>query len=85
MDLNLFKEEISWKGEVGGNVRPLKATVLWVTVMHLPPRPHHSQNQLRAATIWAPVAGRHGQVGRLARMGGKVRAAGVAARAAKGG
>ena len=27
VDLNLFKEEIAWKGEVGGKVRPLK--VAW--------------------------------------------------------
>ena len=59
-DLNLFKEEISWKGEAGGNVRPLKAMVLWVTTMHPPPRLHHSPNQLRATTIWVPVVGRHG-------------------------
>ena len=35
-DLNLFKEEISWKGEAGGNIRPLKATIIWVAVMHPP-------------------------------------------------
>ena len=28
MDLNLLEEEIGWKGQVGGNVRPLKAMVL---------------------------------------------------------
>ena len=41
-DLNLFEEEIGWKGEKGGNVRPVKATVLWAVVMHLPPRLRHS-------------------------------------------
>ena len=28
VDINLFKEEIIWKGEAGGKVRPLKAMVL---------------------------------------------------------
>ena len=58
-DLNFFKEEISWKWEVGGKVRPLKAMVIQVTVMHPPPRPHHPPIQLQAITIWAPAAGRH--------------------------
>ena len=66
-DLNLFKEEIGWKGEAGGNVRPLKAMVIWVIAMHPPPHPHHSPNQLQATTIWAPVVGRHDQVGGLPR------------------
>ena len=66
-DLDLFKEEISWKGEAGGNVRPLKATVVQVTVMCLPPNPHHSPNQLRAATIWVPAVGRRDQAGGLPR------------------
>ena len=66
-DLNLFKEEIGWKREVGGNVRPLKAMVIWVTAMCPTPHPHHSPNQLQAATIWASVVGRHGQVGSLPR------------------
>ena len=43
-DINLFKEEISWKGEVGEKVRPLKALVIQVTAMRpssLPsPLPH---------------------------------------------
>ena len=64
-DLNLLEEEIGWKGEVGGNIRPLKATVLPVMAMCPLPHLHHSPNQLRAATIWAPVAGRHDQVGGL--------------------
>ena len=38
-DLNLFKEEICWKGELGGKVRPLKAMVIWVMAMHPPPHP----------------------------------------------
>ena len=38
-DLNLFKEEIGWKGEVGGKVRPLKAMVIRVAAMRPPPRP----------------------------------------------
>ena len=46
VDLDLFEKEIGWKGEAGGDVRPLKATVLWVTVMYPPPRLHHSPNQL---------------------------------------
>ena len=58
-DLNLLKEEIGWKGEVGGKVRPLKAMVIWVTAMRLPPHPYHSPNQLRAAMIWVPAVGRH--------------------------
>ena len=36
-DLNLFEKEIGWKGEAGGNIRPMKVTVLHVTAMHLPP------------------------------------------------
>ena len=59
-DLNLFKEEIGWKGEAEGNIRPLKATVLRVAMMRLPPYPHHFPNQLWAAMIQAPVAGRQG-------------------------
>ena len=72
VDLNLFKEEISWKGEAGGKVRPLKATVIWVTAMRLPPRPHHSPIQL-----WAMNLGTYGGQAqpsrKLARMGDKVR------------
>ena len=60
VDLNLFKEEIGWKGEVGGNIRLVKAMVLWVALMHLPPCLYYSPNQLWATTVWAPVAGRHG-------------------------
>ena len=33
MEFNPLEEEISWKGEAGGDVRPVKATVLQVTVM----------------------------------------------------
>ena len=65
LDLNLFKKEISWKGEVGGNVRPLKATAIWVTAMRPLPHPHHSPNQLWAAMIWAPAVGKHSQAGSL--------------------
>ena len=50
-DLNLLEEEISWKGEAGGNVRPLKAMVLWFTMMHPPPHLYHSPNQLWATTV----------------------------------
>ena len=64
-DLDLFDEEISWKGEVGRNVKPLKAMVLWVATMHPPPRLHYALNQLRAAMVQAPVVGRHGQMGGL--------------------
>ena len=53
--LNLFKEEISQKGEVGRNIRPLKATVLWVMMMRPPTQPHHSPNQLWATTVWVPA------------------------------
>ena len=66
-DLNIFKEEISWKGELGGNVRPLKATVLRIAAMHPPPRPYHSPNQILATMIQVPVADRHGQAGGLPR------------------
>ena len=59
VDLNLFEEEIGWKGEVGGNVRPVKATVLWVMAMHPPPRLYYSSNQLWATTVWMPAVGRH--------------------------
>ena len=54
VDCNLFKEEIGWKGKVGGKVRPLKATVIRVTAMRPPPRPHHSPIQLWATTIQVP-------------------------------
>ena len=66
-DLNLFKEEISWKGEAGGKVRLLKASVIRIAAMHPPPHPHHSPIQLWAATIRASVAGRHSQAGGLPR------------------
>ena len=65
VDLNIFEEEIGWKGEVGGDIRPVKAMVLWVVAMHLLPRLHHSPNQLWATTVWVPAVGRHGQVGGL--------------------
>ena len=72
-DLNLFKEEISWKGEVGGNIRPLKAMVIWVMVMRpaTPPSPlpqptmgHHNSGT---------CGGQARPSGQLARMGDKVR------------
>ena len=46
MDFNIFEEKISWKGKVGRNVRLVKATVLWVTAMCLPPRLYYYPNQL---------------------------------------
>ena len=49
------------EGGSGGNIRPVNTTVLWIIAMHPPPRLHHSPNQLRAATLWAPVVGGHGQ------------------------
>ena len=66
-DLNLLEKEISWKGEVGGSIKPLKAMVLQGTVMHPPHRLHHSPNQLWATTVQVPMVGRHGQVGGLPR------------------
>ena len=45
VDLNLFEEEISWKGESGGNVRPVKAIVLRVIAMRPTPHLHYSPNQ----------------------------------------
>ena len=65
VDLNPFKEEISWKREAGGKVRPLKAMVIQVMAMRLPPRPHHLPIQLWAGTIRVPAVGRHGQAGGL--------------------
>ena len=65
VDLKLFEEEIRWKGEVGGSVRPLKATVLQLVAMCPPPRLHYSPNQLQATTVWVPVMGRHSQGGDL--------------------
>ena len=67
-DLNLFEEKIHWKGETGGNIRLVKATVLRVAAMCPPPHFHHSPNQLRATTVWMPAAGRHGQAGSLPRL-----------------
>ena len=56
-DLNLFKEEIGWKGEVGGDTKPVKATVLWVAAMHPPPHLHYSPKQL-----WATMFCQMGQI-----------------------
>ena len=65
MDLNPFEKEISWKGQVGGNVRPVKATVLQVAALHQPPHLHYSPNQLQAAMVHAPAVGRNGQAGSM--------------------
>ena len=60
-----LKKRSVGRGEQGGKVRPLKASVIQVTGACPPPCPHHSPIQLWAATIWVPVAGRHSQVGGL--------------------
>ena len=36
VDVNLLGEEIAWEGEAGGDLRPVKATVLRVRVMYIP-------------------------------------------------
>ena len=56
VDLDLLKEEISWKGEVGGSISPQKAMVLWVTAMYPLPCLHYSHYQLWATMAWAPMA-----------------------------
>ena len=39
-DVNLLEEEISWKRVVGGDVRPVQATILGVAAVCLLPRLH---------------------------------------------
>ena len=36
VDVNLFEEEMGWKGVAGGDVRLVKAIVFWVMVVCLP-------------------------------------------------
>ena len=54
-NVNLFKEEIGWKGVVWGDIRPVQATVLGVIEVCLPPRFHSPPNQLWATTAGAPM------------------------------
>ena len=67
VDLNLFEVEIGWKGELGGNIRPVKATVLQIMAIYPLPCLNYSPNQLQTTTIWAPKVGRHSQAGCLPR------------------
>ena len=66
-DFNLLEEEIAWKEEAGGDVRPVKAIVLWVMVMCMPPHLHYTPNQLWAAAVQAPTVGKLGQMSCLPR------------------
>ena len=61
VDLNLFEVEINWEGKAWGEVKLVKAMVLWVAVMRPPPHLHYFPNQLRATTVRAPTMGRYGQ------------------------
>ena len=44
LDVNLLEEEIGWKGEAGGDIRPVKTMVLQVVVMCSPPCLHYTPN-----------------------------------------
>ena len=66
-DFNLLEEEIAWKEEAGGDVRPVKATVLRVMVMCMLPHLHYTPNQLWAAAVQAPTVGKLGQTSCLPR------------------
>ena len=72
VDLNLFKEEISWKGEAGGKVRPLKAMVIWVVVMRPPPLPSPLPHPTMGRHNLGACGGQAQPSGRLARMGNEV-------------
>ena len=57
----------------GGNVKLVKAMVLQVAAMRLPPRLHYSPNQLQAAMSLGTCGGQARPSRQLARMGNKVR------------
>ena len=72
-DLNLFKEEIGWKGEMGGKVRLLKGTVIWVVVMCPPPPPAPLHHPTMGCHNLGACSGQAQPSGRLAQMGDEVR------------
>ena len=55
VDVNIFKEEMGWKGIVGGYVRPVKAMVPQVAVMCTPPHFYYPPNQLWATAAHVPM------------------------------
>ena len=50
VDINLFEEKTGWEGVVGGNVRLVKAMVLWVIVLCPQNCLHYFPNQLQATS-----------------------------------
>ena len=60
MDVNLLEEEMGWKRVAGGNVRPVKATVLQVMTMYMLAGLYYPSNQLWATVVWEPMVGRPG-------------------------
>ena len=62
VDFNLFEEEIGWKGVVWGDIRPVKATVLWDVAICLLPHLHYPPSNSRPLQLrhlwWVGLAKR---------------------------